>query len=85
MGFRDLPGPARVFLAMFAWGVILWLFTLGNPSFVPVAKFLFIVLVIPNGMVEWLRDKNIIKDSFSLYVRIAFVIAGGIIWYFYYR
>jgi len=85
MGIRDWPGPARIFLSMAAWGGILWVFTLGNPSFIPAAKFLFIVLVLPNGITEWLKDKNIVKDSFSLYIRVALIIGAGMLWYYYYR
>lgn len=85
MGLQDLPGPAKVFVGMFMWGVILWLFTLNNPSFVPIAKFLFLVLVVPNGVVEWLKDKNIVRGRLVLFTRLALVIAAGVIWYFYYR
>jgi hypothetical protein len=85
MGFRDMPGPVRVFWGMVAWAVILWLFTLGNPSFIPVAKFLFIVLVLPNGLAEWLKDKGIINNSTSIYARIILMIGAGFVWYFYYR
>ncbi len=84
MGFRDMPGPARVFLGMVAWAVVLWVFTLGNPSFVPAAKFLFMVLVLPNGVAEWLKDKGIFTGSINVYIRIALIIGAGLIWYFYY-
>lgn len=85
MGIRDMPGPARVFLGMVAWGVILWVFTLGNPSFVPVAKFLFIVLVLPNAIIEWLKDKNVVKSSVSFYARLALIAGAAVLWYFHYR
>jgi hypothetical protein len=85
MGFRDMPGPVRVFWGMVAWAVILWLFTLGNPSFIPAAKFLFIVLVLPNGLAEWLKDKGVTNSSTSIFARIILMIGAGLIWYFYYR
>lgn len=84
MGMRDMPGPARIFLSMLGWGVILWLFTLHNRDFIPVAKFLFIVLVIPNAIIEWLKDKNIIKAPAGFYTRLILVIGAGVIWYLFY-
>ena len=78
---RKIPGPALISLAIMAWALILWVFTLGHPSFVPVARLIFIVFVIPIAVVEWLKMKGILKDKAILPVRLGIIILAAVIWY----
>lgn len=79
---RKIPGPALIALGIFAWALILWLFTLGNPGFVPAARFIFMVLVIPVAMVEWMKMKGIMKKPLLLLpLRLALMAAALAVWY----
>ncbi|MCF8010598.1 MAG: hypothetical protein K9L17_01305 [Clostridiales bacterium] len=83
MPFKNLTGPARIFLALVMWGGILWLFTWGHPSLVPAAKFIFIVLVTPHAVVELLKDKKIIKNN-VITSKLILIVGASIVWYQYY-
>ena len=78
---KKLPGPALIALAILAWTLVLWIFTLGNPSFVPVARFIFMVLVLPLAAVEWLRMKGLLKNQFILPARIFIIAVALAVWY----
>ncbi len=78
---NKLPGPALIALGILAWALVLWIFTLGNPSFVPVARLIFMVLVLPMATVEWLRIKGLLKKQLILPVRLLIIAAALAIWY----
>ncbi|GBF34041.1 hypothetical protein DCCM_3152 [Desulfocucumis palustris] len=78
---KKIPGPALIALGILAWAIILWLFTLGNPGFVPAARFIFIVLVIPLAAAEWLKMKGIVKKPLLLPVRLLLIAAAAVFWY----
>ncbi|KJS16394.1 MAG: hypothetical protein VR69_09470 [Peptococcaceae bacterium BRH_c4b] len=78
---NKLPGPALIALGILAWALVLWIFTLGNPSFVPVARFIFMVLVLPMAAAEWLRIKGLLKKQLILPVRLLIIATALAIWY----
>lgn len=78
---KKLPGPALVALGILAWALVLWIFTLGNPSFVPVARFIFVVLVLPLAVAEWLRVKGLLKNPFIQPARLLIIAIALAVWY----
>lgn len=80
---RKLPGQARIALGILAWALILWILTLGHSSLVPVARFIFIVLVIPLAVVEWIKMKGLLKVSHLPAARVILFFAAGLVWYLY--
>lgn len=78
---KKLPGPALIALGILAWALVLWIFTLGNPSFVPMARFIFMVLVLPMAVAEWLRIKGLLKKQLILPARLLIIAAALAIWY----
>ncbi|HHW42924.1 hypothetical protein GFC01_15860 [Desulfofundulus thermobenzoicus] len=80
MSLRNLPGPALLALVILAWAVILWVFTLGYPGFVPVARFIFWVLVVPAALAEWLRMKGFIRGRMVTLARLGFIILAALLW-----
>lgn len=81
VGFRNAPVHVRIFMAVILWTFILWLFTIGNPGFIPIAKFIIIVIVIPCAVVEWLKGKQVITKYLpaSWFIAIAM---GALIWHY---
>ncbi len=82
---NKLQQPIRITLAIAMWALILWVLTLNIPSFLPIARAIFIVFVIPSGLVEWLKYKGLVGKSRSMMVKIAFMVAAALIWYWGYR
>ncbi len=82
---NKLQQPVRITLAIVLWALILWVLTLGMPALVPVAKALFIVFVLPSGLVEWFKYKGLVGKSRSVAVKILLMIVAALIWYFVYR
>lgn len=78
---KKLPGPALIALGILAWALVLWIFTLGNPSFVPMARSIFVVLVLPMAAAEWLRIKGLLKKQLILPARLLIIAAALAIWY----
>lgn len=81
MSWKQLPGPTKLALAILSWAGLLWFFTLGNPSFVPVAQFIFGVLVAPFAAVEWVKMKGLLKEQLVVPVRIVLIIIAAVIWF----
>lgn len=82
---HGMQQPIRITLAMALWAGLLWFFTLGQPSWQPIARVVFIVFVIPNGIVEWLKYKEIIGEQRAGVAKIVFMVAAALIWYLWYR
>ncbi len=82
MNFRNLPGPAKLALAILAWAVILWVFTLGYPGFAPVARFIFWALVVPCALAEWLRIKGIVAGRTVGILRLVLIAFAVLLWLF---
>lgn len=81
MGFRDWPSHTRIAASVLAWGVILWFFTLGNPSLITVAKFVFIVLILPSALVELLKDKDLVTGISRVVLQFMLIGITGALWY----
>lgn len=77
---RNLPGPVLISLAIIAWAVVLWLFTIGYPGMKPVAHFIFTVLVLPNAIVEWLKIKNLLTNKVVLPTRLLIIAIFAVLW-----
>jgi predicted PurR-regulated permease PerM len=82
---NKLQQPVRITLAIVLWGLILWVLTLGVPALVPMAKAIFIVAVLPSGLVEWLRYKGLVGENRSAVAKILLMIVAALLWYFGYR
>ncbi|MBF7081824.1 hypothetical protein IT084_02390 [Desulfallas sp. Bu1-1] len=87
MGEREsrMPQPVRITLAMALWALFLWILTLGQPSLVPVARAVFIIFVIPNGLVEWLKYKGIVGAGRAGIAKVIAMVAAALVWYYQYR
>ncbi|MEW5953121.1 MAG: hypothetical protein AB1815_05115 [Bacillota bacterium] len=81
MGLSNASGQTRILLAVLLWILILWLFTIGHPGFVPIAKFMIVVIILPYALVEWLKEKQLIT-KYLLVFRIAGLLLGGMVWYY---
>ncbi len=78
--------PVRITLAIVLWAFILWVLTLGMPALVPIAKAIFIVAVLPTGLVEWLRYKGlVVGEKSAVPAKILLMIIAALLWYFVYR
>jgi len=82
---NHLQQPVRITLAIVMWALILWVLTLGVPALVPVAKAIFIVAVLPTGLVEWFVYKGLVKEKSAVLAKILLVIAAALLWYYVYR
>jgi len=82
---NGISQPLRITLAMAMWALLLWFFSMGHPSLVPIARAIFIVFVIPSGLGEWLKYKGMINQNRSGVVKIGLMIAAAALWYFEYR
>jgi hypothetical protein len=78
---KNRKGPVLIAGAIIAWAALLWFFTINNPSFVPAARAIFIVLVVPLAAAEWLKMKGLIGEGKSLPVKIIFIAAALAAWY----
>ena len=77
--------PVRITMAMAMWAAILWVLSLGHPVLAQVSKAVFIIFVIPTGLVEWFKFKGVIGSKRSGLIK-AFGMAGAaLLWYFEYR
>lgn len=79
----NLSQPVRITLAMVLWAVILWLFSYGHPKLVPVAKAIFVVFVIPQGLVEWLKYKGMVSEKASPSAKVAGMAAFALLWFYF--
>ncbi|RKO66475.1 hypothetical protein [Desulfofundulus salinus] len=80
MSFRNLPGPSKLALAILAWALILWVFTLGYPAFAPVARFIFGVLVLPCALAEWLKMKKMVAGRAVSVLRLTLIAFAVLLW-----
>ncbi|SHI45826.1 hypothetical protein [Desulfofundulus thermosubterraneus] len=80
MSFRNLPGPAKLALAIMAWALILWVFTLGYPAFAPVARFIFGALVLPCALAEWLKMKGVVTGRAVSVLRMVLIAFAVLLW-----
>ena len=76
-----LSANVRIFLAVILWTFILLLFTIGNPGFVPVAKFIIVVIILPYAIVECLKGNHVIT-KYILASRFVALGVGTFIWYY---
>ena len=81
----NLPQPVRITLAMAMWGFILWLFSFGHPALVPIAKAIFIVFVMPTGLVEWLKYRGMVAEQKAPVAKVAGMALFAAIWYFFFQ
>ncbi|MDK2887235.1 MAG: hypothetical protein PWP72_112 [Thermoanaerobacter sp.] len=80
MLFRNLPGPVKLALAILAWALILWIFTLGYPAFRPLARLSFGVLILPCAVVEWMKMKGLVQGRATIVLRTALIALAAVIW-----
>jgi len=78
---KHLQQPVRITLALVLWAIILWVLTLGVPALLPVAKAIFIVVVLPTGLVEWFGYKGLVKQKSAVLAKIVLMLAAALLWY----
>lgn len=66
---KKAPGPALIAGAILAWALVLWFLSINNPSFVPVARAVFFVLIVPLAVAEWIKIKKLVREDKIFYVR----------------
>lgn len=81
VGLRDAPAHVRIFVTVLLWILIMWLFTIGYPGFVPIAKFIIVIIILPYAMVEWLKEKQVITRYLLAYRLVALTV-GALIWHY---
>ncbi len=82
---NKMQQPVRIAMAMAMWAAILWLLTLGHPRLVPLAKAVFIIYVVPSGLVEWLKYRGVVGDNRAGVLKLVGFIGMALVWYFGYR
>lgn len=81
MSQRKLQGPALIAAAILAWALLLWFFSINNPSFLPIARAIFIVLILPQAVTEWMKMKGLISPDKISYVRWGLSVVALAAWY----
>ncbi|MFZ5650819.1 MAG: hypothetical protein ACOY4I_08190 [Bacillota bacterium] len=81
MSARRTPGPALIAAAILTWALVLWFLSINNPSFVPVARAVFFVLVVPMAVAEWIKMKKLVREDRVFYLRWGLSVAALVIWY----
>jgi len=76
-----LSQPVRIIMATAMWAVLLWFLSFGHPVLVPITKAIFIVFVIPTGLVEWYKYRGLISEKRAPAVKVAGMAAFGVLWY----
>ncbi|WP_027364916.1 hypothetical protein [Desulfotruncus alcoholivorax] len=84
-GNKNFSQPVRITLAMAMWAVILWVLSIGHPALAQVARAVFIIFVIPTGLVEWFKYKGIVGDKRSGLIKVLGMAGAAVLWYFEYR
>ncbi|SFG23453.1 hypothetical protein SAMN05660649_01072 [Desulfotomaculum arcticum] len=82
---KGISQPVRITMAMVLWALILWFLSLGNPALAQLARAVFIIFVIPTGLVEWFKYKGIIGDKRSGLIKVLGMAGAAVLWYFEYR
>lgn len=80
-----LSQPVRITLAIVLWAVLLWLLSFGHPVLVPIAKAIFVVFVVPTGLVEWMKYKGMVSKQRSPAAKVVGMAIFAIIWYFFFQ
>lgn len=82
---NNLPQPVRITLAFVLWGVILWILSFGHPVMVPIAKAIFVVFIVPTGLVEWLRYKGLVSEQRSAPAKVVGMIIFAVVWFVFFQ
>ncbi|MFZ5646788.1 MAG: hypothetical protein ACOY30_04110 [Bacillota bacterium] len=81
MANKRTPGPALIAAAILAWALMLWFLSINNPSFVPVARAVFFVLIVPMALAEWIKMKKLIREDRIFHLRWGLSVIALAIWY----
>lgn len=81
MSAKRTPGPALIAAAILTWALILWFLSINNPNFIPVARAVFFVLIVPMAVAEWIKMKKIVKEDKIFHLRWGLSAAALAIWY----
>jgi len=79
---RKLQGPALIAAAILSWALLLWFLSINNPSFLPVARTIFIVLILPVAVTEWMKMKGLISPDKIFAVRWGLSVVALAVWFF---
>lgn len=77
--------PVRITMAMALWAILLWVLSLGHPVLAQVSRAVFIIFVIPTGLVEWFKYKGLVSDKKSGLIKVVGMAGAALLWYFEYR
>ena len=77
----SLSQPVRIVMATAMWAVLLWFLSFGHPVLVPITKAIFIVFIIPTGLVEWYKYRGLITEKRAPVVKVAGMAVFGALWY----
>ncbi len=80
---EGMSQPVRIVMATALWAVLLWFLSLGHPVLVPISKAIFIVFVVPTGLVEWYKYRGLISEKKAPAVKVAGMIVFALLWYFF--
>lgn len=82
---KGVSQPVRITMAMAMWAALLWVLSLGHPALAQVARAVFIIFVIPTGLVEWFKYKGIVGAKRSGLIKVLGMAGAALLWYFEYR
>lgn len=85
MSAKRTPGPALIASAILAWALILWFLSINNPNFVPIARALFIVLIMPIAVAEWIKMKKLVREDRIFHLRWGLSVVALAIWLIMYK
>ena len=79
---KKLQGPALIAAAILTWALLLWFLSINNPSFMPVARAIFIVLILPVAVTEWMKMKGLVRPDKIFAVRWGLSVVALAAWFF---
>lgn len=80
---NSLSQPVRIMMAIVLWAVLLWFLSFGHPVLVPITKAIFVVFIVPTGLVEWYKYRGLISEKKASAVKVAGMAVFALLWYFF--
>lgn len=79
---KKLQGPALIAAAILIWALLLWFLSINNPGFLPIARAIFMVLILPVAVAEWMKMKGLVSPDKIFAVRWGLSAVALAAWFF---